>query len=244
MHTKATIASATKDIALNKLKPSPGNVRRTGTEVGLEEFATSIAAHGLLQPLVVEPERNGEGEETGWYLVTAGERRRKALRILAKQKRIKPSGLVLGADIVLRVPPVRQGPRRRQNLRPMSTLGREDLATRRPCRSRSTTSQRTLTPAMSASRAANDIVSDTICWPRHQNVWSSSGASMPCNLTSSPATTMVSPSMTLAGPVSESVRRLNVKMTTRRHDFRQGPARTTDARTTVRKYVYRAPATS
>ena len=58
-------------------------------EVGLEEFAASIAAHGLLQPLVVEPERNGEGEETGWYLVTAGERRRKALRILAKQKRIK-----------------------------------------------------------------------------------------------------------------------------------------------------------
>ena len=89
MHTKATIASATKDIPLNKLKPSPANVRKTGTEVGLEEFAASIAAHGLLQPLVVEPERNGEGEETGWYLVTAGERRRKALRILAKQKRIK-----------------------------------------------------------------------------------------------------------------------------------------------------------
>ena len=65
MHTKATIASATKDIALNKLKRSPANVRRTGTEVGLEEFAASIAAHGLLQPLVVEPERNGEGEETG-----------------------------------------------------------------------------------------------------------------------------------------------------------------------------------
>ena len=89
MHTKATIASVTMDIPLNKLRPSPGNVRKTGVEVGLEEFATSIAAHGLLQPLVVEPERNGEGEETGWYLVTAGERRRKALRILAKQKRIK-----------------------------------------------------------------------------------------------------------------------------------------------------------
>ena len=89
MHTKATIASVTKDIPLNKLKPSPANVRKTGTDVGLEEFAASIAAHGLLQPLVVEPERNGEGEETGWYLVTAGERRRKALRILAKQKRIK-----------------------------------------------------------------------------------------------------------------------------------------------------------
>jgi ParB family chromosome partitioning protein len=88
MHTKATIASATKEIALNKLKPSPANVRKTGADVGLEEFAASIAAHGLLQPLVVTPE-NGEGTETGSYLVTAGERRRKALRILAKQKRIK-----------------------------------------------------------------------------------------------------------------------------------------------------------
>ena len=78
-----------RHIPLNKLKPSPANVRKTGTEVGLEEFAASIAAHGLLQPLVVEPERNGEGGETGCYLVTAGERRRKALRILAKQKRIK-----------------------------------------------------------------------------------------------------------------------------------------------------------
>jgi ParB family transcriptional regulator, chromosome partitioning protein len=38
---------------------------------------------------VVEPERNGNGDETGCYLVTAGERRRKALKILAKQKRIK-----------------------------------------------------------------------------------------------------------------------------------------------------------
>ena len=99
-------------------------------------------------------------------------------------------------------------------------LGEKTLATRRPCRSRSTTSQRTLTPAMSASRAANDIVPHTICWPRHENVWSSSGASMPCSLTSCPATTMVSPSMTLAGPVSESVRRLNVKMATRRPSIR------------------------
>jgi ParB family transcriptional regulator, chromosome partitioning protein len=89
MHTKATIASVTMDIPLNKLRPSPGNVRKSGVEVGLEEFAASIAAHGLLQPLVVAPERSGEGEETGWYLVTAGERRRKALRILAKQKQIK-----------------------------------------------------------------------------------------------------------------------------------------------------------
>jgi hypothetical protein len=33
-----------------------------------------------------------------------------------------------------------------------------------------------------ASIATNDIVPHTICWPRHHNVWSSSGASMPCSL--------------------------------------------------------------
>jgi ParB family chromosome partitioning protein len=89
MHTTATIANVTKDIPLNKLKPSPANVRKTGADVGLEEFAASIAAHGLLQPLVVIPELNGEGAESGSYLVTAGERRRKALCLLARQKRIK-----------------------------------------------------------------------------------------------------------------------------------------------------------
>ena len=48
----------------------------------------------------------------------------------------------------------------------MSTpSGEKTLATRRPCRSRSTTSQRTLTPATRASRAANDIVPHANCWP-------------------------------------------------------------------------------
>jgi hypothetical protein len=39
---------------------------------------------------------------------------------------------------------------------------------------------------------------------------------MPWSRTICPATMMVSPSMILAGPVSEPMRRLNVKMATRR----------------------------
>ena len=80
-----------REIPLNKLRPSPTNVRKTGADVGLEEIAASIAAHGLLQPIVVKPELNGDGIETGRYLVTAGERRRKALQLLAKRKQIKNS---------------------------------------------------------------------------------------------------------------------------------------------------------
>jgi ParB family transcriptional regulator, chromosome partitioning protein len=77
-----------KEIPLSKLKPSPANVRRTGSDEGLEELAASIAAHGLLQMPIVAPELDGEGKETGCYLVTAGERRRKALRLLAKHKKL------------------------------------------------------------------------------------------------------------------------------------------------------------
>ena len=42
-------------IPLNRLIPSPANVRKTGASVSIEELAASIAAHGLLQNLQVRP---------------------------------------------------------------------------------------------------------------------------------------------------------------------------------------------
>ena len=77
-----------RDIPLNKLKASPKNVRRVGhrAEV-IESRAASITYKGVLQPLVVEPEIKN-GRETGYYLVSAGEGRRQALRLLAKRKRL------------------------------------------------------------------------------------------------------------------------------------------------------------
>ena len=78
-------------IPLNRLKQSPANARKTGTTTGIDELAASIAAHGLLQPLIVQPVSNGDAGETKWYLVSAGERRRKALGLLAKRKQIKKS---------------------------------------------------------------------------------------------------------------------------------------------------------
>ncbi len=75
-----------RDIPLNRLKASPKNVRRVGhsAEV-IESRAASITYKGVLQPLVVEPEVK-DGQETGYYLVSAGEGRRQALRLLAKRK--------------------------------------------------------------------------------------------------------------------------------------------------------------
>lgn len=69
-------------IPLNKLIPSPANVRKTGALTGIEELAASIAAHGLLQNLQVRPGDKGK------YEVVAGGRRLAALQRLAKARTI------------------------------------------------------------------------------------------------------------------------------------------------------------
>jgi ParB family chromosome partitioning protein len=79
-------------VPLNHLKASRRNARKTPHRpADIETLAASIALKGVLQPLVVEPERDGEGRETGNYLVTIGEGRRQALLLLAKRKAIKKS---------------------------------------------------------------------------------------------------------------------------------------------------------
>ncbi|WP_027168850.1 ParB/Srx family N-terminal domain-containing protein [Mesorhizobium sp. WSM3224] len=77
-------------IPLNKLKKSPRNARKTPhSEAIIEAYAASIAAKGILQNLVVEPELDGEGAETGFYLVSIGEGRRLAQQLRVKRKQIK-----------------------------------------------------------------------------------------------------------------------------------------------------------
>ncbi len=77
-------------VPLNRLKASPKNARKTPhAPATIEAFAASIKAKGVLQPPVVEIERDGEGIPTGNYLVTIGEGRRQGLRLLAKRKQIK-----------------------------------------------------------------------------------------------------------------------------------------------------------
>jgi ParB family transcriptional regulator, chromosome partitioning protein len=77
-------------VPLNKLKKSPKNARKTPhSEAAIEAKAASIAAKGILQNLVVEPELDGEGAATGFYFVTIGEGRRLAQLLRAKRKEIK-----------------------------------------------------------------------------------------------------------------------------------------------------------
>jgi ParB family chromosome partitioning protein len=81
-------AAATVNLPLNRLHPSPDNVRRTGSEEGLQELKASILAHGLLQNLNVLREVGPRGGPTGRYLVIAGGRRLSALRSLAEAGKI------------------------------------------------------------------------------------------------------------------------------------------------------------
>lgn len=77
-------------IPLNKLKKSPRNARKTPHSGAIiEAYAASIAAKGILQNLVVEPELDGEGAETGFYFVSIGEGRRLAQLLRVKRKQIR-----------------------------------------------------------------------------------------------------------------------------------------------------------
>jgi ParB family transcriptional regulator, chromosome partitioning protein len=73
-----TATTNTDTIPLNRLTAWSGNVRRTGADTGLAELAASIAAHGLLQSLVVRKDRKGK------FAVVAGHRRLAALTSLAE----------------------------------------------------------------------------------------------------------------------------------------------------------------
>ncbi len=95
MTTKAKTATVPENgetvfIPLNKLKKHPKNARKKPhSEASIEAKAASIAVKGILQNLVVEPERDSAGEPTGCYLVSIGEGRRLAQMLRVKRKEIK-----------------------------------------------------------------------------------------------------------------------------------------------------------
>lgn len=70
-----------KSIPLNKLMPSPHNVRRVSDEQADIQLKADIAARGLLQNLVVAPAKKPKGS----FTVEAGGRRLRALKALAEE---------------------------------------------------------------------------------------------------------------------------------------------------------------
>jgi ParB family chromosome partitioning protein len=76
------MSNEVKMIPLNKLIASPHNVRKTRGQEGMDEFRASLLFHGVLENLIVYETENGK------FAVTAGERRRSGLKVLAKAKKI------------------------------------------------------------------------------------------------------------------------------------------------------------
>lgn len=77
-NASARDACSIASIPLSRLVPWDGNVRKTGATDGLGELTASIAAHGVLQSLVVRKTHRGK------YAVVAGRRRFLALSALAE----------------------------------------------------------------------------------------------------------------------------------------------------------------
>ena len=73
-------------IELDTLKISPLNVRKHGQRSG-EDLIPSIKAVGLIQPLLVRPNR--EPTSGGGYEVVAGQRRLSALQQIAKEEAVE-----------------------------------------------------------------------------------------------------------------------------------------------------------
>jgi ParB family transcriptional regulator, chromosome partitioning protein len=98
MSDRTKYASASKNLVLvplDKLKKSPKNVRKIPhTKAEIAALAASIAALGMLQYPVVEPETGPNGKPRGFYLVNAGEGRRLAQLLRAKRKEIKRDELI------------------------------------------------------------------------------------------------------------------------------------------------------
>lgn len=67
----AARGSGVRTLPVGSLSPHPGQPRRRFDEAALDELATSIAARGLIQPIVVRP----HGKD---YQIVAGERRWRA----------------------------------------------------------------------------------------------------------------------------------------------------------------------
>ena len=70
-------------VSLSSLEPGRGNPRKAMDRNGLEGLAASIRNDGLLQNLVVRPVK-GKGQH---YRIVSGERRYRALKLIAGARR-------------------------------------------------------------------------------------------------------------------------------------------------------------
>lgn len=64
-------------LPIDRLIPTPDNLRRPITQASVESLAKSLVREGVLQPIVVRP----SPEKEGWFEIRAGERRWRAAKL-------------------------------------------------------------------------------------------------------------------------------------------------------------------
>lgn len=99
------------NIAVTAIRPNPQQPRQAFDPAALQELADSIREHGVLQPLIVEPDINPK-----YFVLLAGERRWRAAQL---------AGL---ADVPCLVRQDGQGDQYRLELALVENVQREDLA--------------------------------------------------------------------------------------------------------------------
>jgi ParB family chromosome partitioning protein len=80
---KSLISTSTDKVdtvLVEKIEPNPNQPRKYFDDASLNELASSIKQHGIIQPLVVTPAKNGK------HLIIAGERRWRAAQIAKLSK--------------------------------------------------------------------------------------------------------------------------------------------------------------
>jgi len=78
--TAKSKTESTNEIEITKLKPNPNQPRKNFDQDALNELANSIKVHGIIQPIIVNEQEDGE------YLIIAGERRYRASQIAGLTK--------------------------------------------------------------------------------------------------------------------------------------------------------------
>lgn len=79
-NTKREQEGNVTELDINKIYPNPNQPRKHFDEEALQELASSIKTHGVIQPLVVNREADGK------YMIIAGERRWRASNMAGHQK--------------------------------------------------------------------------------------------------------------------------------------------------------------
>ena len=77
-HRRSDVPEETmRDVEVEVIKADPQQPRKEFDEDALKELAESIKAHGLIQPIVLRPSPEKDGE----YYIIAGERRFRAVKL-------------------------------------------------------------------------------------------------------------------------------------------------------------------